>query len=72
MRPRKKVMELQQSCTYNLVLPACPLFLTSGLEGRERLSESNLLVFYTICSEDSLSDDKDLVQTLFPVRPILC
>jgi len=49
MRPRRKTMELQQCCRYNLVLPVCAQLFTSGPEGREGLSGSNLLVFfYTI------------------------
>lgn len=69
MRCRKKKMELQQSCSYDAILPAYALFFTSGLDGRERLSGSNLLVFFYITYSENLLSDTDLVQTLFPAMP---
>lgn len=63
MRHKKKIEELQQSCLYNLVLQAWALF-KPGLEGREMLPGSNLLVFFHSSLLRRVLSDMDLVQTL--------
>jgi len=62
--PRKKMKELQQSCTYNLVLPAFAWFSQEGFRAGRWTLGSNRLVFCTICSEEPLSNT-ELVQTSF-------
>lgn len=49
-----KIEELQQSCLYNLVLPAWALLIKTGLEGRE-LSQGAIFwsSFIAVCSDDS-------------------
>lgn len=65
VRPKKKIEGSQQSCLYNLVLPAWVLLFEPGLEGKERLPGSSLLVFFHSSLFRRFISGTDLVQTLF-------